>query len=136
MVRIRVIVNGTFDVLHRGHLELLLHARAIGKEVLVAIDSDRRVHELKGEGRPFNSQEDRAFHLKNLHTVDEVRIFDSDRELMQIMDDFEPHYMVKGSDYKDKPIIVRSDCEVVFFDLVRGYSSTKLINVLTQQHKL
>ena len=57
----RVMVNGTFDILHRGHIELLNFAKEQGNQLLVAIDTDRRVTQLKGVGRPINNQEDRKF---------------------------------------------------------------------------
>ena len=78
----RVFVNGTFDIVHRGHLEMLQYARSLGDEVLVAIDSDRRVRELKGGGRPINNQIDRQFMLESLKYVDRVCIFDSDNGAM------------------------------------------------------
>lgn len=68
----RVIVNGTFDILHRGHIEMLNYAKSQGTYLLVAIDSDKLVKELKGETRPVNNQEDRKFALDNLRCVDAV----------------------------------------------------------------
>ena len=73
---IKIIVNGTFDIVHRGHIELLNHAKSLGDWLLVCIDTDRRVKELKGEQRPINNQYDRQFMLQNLEAVDAVRFFD------------------------------------------------------------
>jgi D-beta-D-heptose 7-phosphate kinase/D-beta-D-heptose 1-phosphate adenosyltransferase len=124
----RIIVNGTFDILHRGHIEMLNYARSLGDYLLVCIDSDKRVKELKGESRPINRQEDRKFHLDNLKSVDAVWLFDSAEELEHICKLYKPHVMVKGSDYQGKPIVGAQYCNtIVFYDLVRGYSTSKII---------
>ena len=86
----RIVVNGTFDILHRGHLELLNFAKKQGDWLLVCIDSDRRVKELKGETRPVNSEADRKFMLQNLKAVDYVLIFDSSEELEEILESYRP----------------------------------------------
>ena len=80
----KIVVNGTFDILHRGHLEMLSYARSLGNYLLVAIDTDRRVQELKGPGRPINNQTDRALMLQSLKFVNEVQLFDSKEELEEI----------------------------------------------------
>lgn len=124
----RVMVNGTFDILHRGHLELLSFARSQGDQLLVAIDTDSRVKELKGITRPINNQDDRKFFLLNLKSVDIVKFFDSKEELIQIMQDYAPDVYVKGSDWK-KPNSTASRYakEVIFFDRIGDYSTTNTI---------
>ena len=79
----KVIVNGTFDILHRGHLEMLHYAKSQGDYLLVCIDSDERVQELKGPTRPVNSQKDRMFMLNSLKCVDYVKVFNTKEELEQ-----------------------------------------------------
>jgi len=124
----RIFVNGTFDIVHRGHLEMLNYARSLGNYVLVAIDTDSRVRQLKGSNRPINNQNDRKLLLYNLRSVDSVMLFDSDQELIHIIKEYDPHIMVKGSDYKDKPIIGAEYCkDIRFYDIVNGYSTTKKI---------
>ena len=124
----RVIVNGTFDILHRGHIEMLNFARSQGTYLLVAIDSDRQVRELKGESRPVNKQEDRKFMLDNLRCVDAVWIFDTQQELEHICKIYKPHLMVKGGDYNGKKITGSQYCnEIKFYDLVPDYSTSKII---------
>ena len=124
----KIIVNGTFDIVHRGHIELLNYAKSLGNQLLVCIDTDRRVKELKGEDRPINNQYDRQFMLQNLQAVDAVRFFDSAEELEEICKNYQPDIMVKGSDYKDKPIVGSQYCkEIKFVDLVNGYSTTNTI---------
>jgi D-beta-D-heptose 7-phosphate kinase/D-beta-D-heptose 1-phosphate adenosyltransferase len=122
----QIIVNGTFDIVHSGHLALLNYAQSLGDYLIVAIDSDRRVKELKGADRPVNTQAERQELLSNLRSVDEVRIFDSDQELVDII--AECDIMVKGSDYRGRPIVgqhVISD--IVFFERIHGFSTTEKI---------
>lgn len=122
----KIFVNGTFDILHRGHLEMLLFARKEGDFLTVAIDSDRRVKELKGDDRPINNQFERATLLTYLRPVDQVVIFDTDEELIDLISKHD--VMVKGSDYKEKTIIGLDVCKkLIFFDLLDEYSTTKKI---------
>ena len=118
----RIFVNGTFDVLHRGHLELLAYARSLGDHLTVAIDSDRRVQEKKGQTRPINSYEDRAIMLKHIRWVDDVKEFDTDEDLINLIKTCD--IMVKGSDYRDQQIIGEEFIKVIFFERINGYSST------------
>jgi len=123
----RIFINGTFDIVHRGHLELLEYAYNLGT-VLVAIDTDRRVRELKGTSRPINNQDDRSFLLRSLKFTTGVVTFDTDQELIDTIKSYQPDIMVKGSDYKDKPIIGAEYCkEIKFYDVVNGYSTTRTI---------
>jgi D-beta-D-heptose 7-phosphate kinase/D-beta-D-heptose 1-phosphate adenosyltransferase len=125
----KIIVNGTFDILHLGHLRLLEHAKSYPSAyVLVLIDSDRRVKELKGINRPVHSEYERASMLFALKAVDRVDIFDTDEELIKLIKDFNPDIMVKGSDYRDKPIIGAEYCkEIKFYDRLDKYSTTDKI---------
>lgn len=122
-------VNGTFDILHRGHLELLNFAKSRGDSLLVAIDTDRRVKELKGIYRPVNSQEDRKFHLENLKAVDTVVLFDTKEQLEAIMQGWQPDIYVKGSDWAGKSTTASKYAkEVIIYNRVSDYSTTNLIN--------
>lgn len=121
-----VIVNGTFDILHRGHLDLLNYARSLGDFLVVAIDTDERVRQLKGPNRPVNNQWDRMYMLDNLRAVDSVHFFGSDEELIEIIKRYDP-IMVKGSDYQGKPIVGADYCkEIVFYERTQ-HSTTGLI---------
>jgi D-beta-D-heptose 7-phosphate kinase/D-beta-D-heptose 1-phosphate adenosyltransferase len=121
-----VFVNGTFDILHRGHIELLNYARSLGDVLIVAIDTDDRVAELKGPSRPINNQYDRMFMLDALQSVTSLYFFSSDNELVDIIKRYTP-IMVKGSDYKDKPILGAEYCkEIKFYDRTE-HSTTKTI---------
>lgn len=122
-----VLVNGTFDIIHSGHLALLNYAKSLTDNLVVAIDSDRRVKQLKGPSRPINSQDERKLLLENLKAVDKVVIFDSDQELIALVEQCD--IMVKGSDYIGKPIVGEYFCrEIIFFDRLDGYSTTEKIH--------
>ena len=125
----KVVVNGTFDILHLGHLKLLEYARGFPDSyVLVLTDSDRRIKELKGNERPINNEYERSSMLFALKYVDRVEIFDTDQELIDLIKRFEPDIMVKGSDYQDKPIIGAEYCkQIKFYDRLGNYSTTKTI---------
>lgn len=131
----RVMVNGTFDILHRGHIELLNFAKEQGNQLLVAIDTDRRVTQLKGVGRPINNQEDRKFHLENLKAVDFVLFFDSTEQLEAIIQSWAPDVYVKGSDWKkDTQSTANKYCDkVIYYDRVGDYSTTKTIQDITNR---
>ncbi len=101
----KIFVNGTFDVLHPGHLDLLNYAKSLGDFLLVAVDSDERVTSKKGFDRPLNPQQNRVRLLQSLKSVDDVMVFDSDLELAQIVKQYRPDIMIVGSDWKGKPVI-------------------------------
>lgn len=122
-------VNGTFDVLHPGHVALLNTARSYGDWLIVAIDTDRRVKELKGAARPINNQNDRRVMLSNLKAVDIVEFFDSTEDLIKLIKLYKPDVYVKGSDWKhDKGSTAEQYCkQVIYYDRVGDYSTTKAI---------
>jgi D-beta-D-heptose 7-phosphate kinase/D-beta-D-heptose 1-phosphate adenosyltransferase len=124
----KVWVNGTFDILHIGHIKLLEFANKLG-EVRIGIDTDRRVKELKGKNRPFNNQEDRKKMLESLKFVNDVVFFDSENELINCIKCYSPDIMVIGSDYRDKIIFGSEYTEkLVFFEKIPNYSTTNILN--------
>ena len=128
-----IFVNGTFDILHPGHVQLLNYARSLGDSLIVAIDSDRRVRQLKGDNRPINSEDDRKLMLESLRSVDTVWIFNSDQELEDICRLYNP-VMVKGSDYQGRHIIGQQYCkEIVFYDRIEPYSTTRAIQDISSR---
>jgi D-beta-D-heptose 7-phosphate kinase/D-beta-D-heptose 1-phosphate adenosyltransferase len=130
----KIFVNGTFDILHRGHIEMLEYAKSLGNELLVCIDTDNRVRQLKGSTRPINNQADRAFMLQSLKCVDTVWLFDNEAELEYILEAYQPDVMVKGSDYEHKPIVGEHLCkEIKFYELVKNYSTTNIIQRITDR---
>ena len=130
----KIIVNGTFDILHRGHVELLQHAKSLGEFLLVCIDTDERVKELKGLDRPINNQNDRAFMLQGLKCVDAVWTFNAENDLKKICEMYQADIMVKGKDYEGKRIVGVEHCkEIKFVELVDGYSTTNIIQRITNR---
>jgi D-beta-D-heptose 7-phosphate kinase/D-beta-D-heptose 1-phosphate adenosyltransferase len=132
----KVFVNGTFDILHMGHLDLLNYAKSLGTYLLVAVDSDNRVTEKKGSDRPFNKINNRVALLSNLKAVDKVLVFNSDIELESIIEQYNPDIMLVGSDWKNKKVIGSEYAkELVFFDRVIDESTTKTIeNYINRRH--
>ena len=125
-------VNGCFDVLHPGHIQLLEYARSLGDYLIVAIDSDRKVAEMKGPERPIFSQYDRAAVLKSIRYVDIVHIFDNREELEYLLESIKPDTMVVGSDWKGKEVVGSQYAKQVrFFDRIGKYSTTKTVKHLT-----
>jgi rfaE bifunctional protein nucleotidyltransferase chain/domain len=124
----KVFVNGTFDIIHRGHLELLNYAKSLGDFLYVGIDCDMRVKQKKGYSRPIHNEEERKFLLENLKAVDEVGIFSSDEGLENMIKSFKPDIMVVGSDWKGKSVIGSMySAELRFFDRIEKYATTKTI---------
>jgi len=124
-----VFVNGTFDVLHIGHLELLNYAKSLGDKLFVAIDSDERVKQLKGPSRPIHVAYQRKVMLLNLKAVDEVEVFNNDEELERWIKQIKPSIMVVGSDWRNKTVIGSQYAKrLEFFERIDDYSSTKTIS--------
>ena len=127
----KVFVNGTFDILHRGHLELLNYAKSLG-DVYVGIDTDECVREKKGPSRPIHTEEERKFLLENLKSVDEVIFFSSEPEFEELIKSLKPDIIVVGSDWKEKSTIkTYYDGELIFFDRREEYSTTKTIQKMS-----
>lgn len=123
----KVWVNGTFDVLHLGHIRLLKYAASLG-ELRVGIDTDERVKRLKGEARPFNNLGERVEFLSALKFVKDIVTYTTDEELENHIKDFRPDIMVKGSDWKGGIIIGgRYVKDVIYIDMVEGKSTSKIL---------
>jgi len=125
----RIIVNGSFDIIHLGHIRLLQYAKSFPNAyVYVLTDTDRRIKELKGKDRPINTEYERVSLLAELKSVDRVDVFDTDEELVNLIRDYKPDIMVKGSDYRNTPIIGSEFCkEIKFYDRLEKYSTTNKI---------
>lgn len=126
-----VFTNGCFDIIHRGHIEYLNQAKAIGKSLLIGLNSDASVRKLKGVGRPINKESDRAYVLSNLKCVDAVVIFDEDTPY-NLIKAVKPDFLVKGGDWKEDQIVgsdvVKSYGGKVFsLKYVDSYSTTNII---------
>ena len=121
----KVFVNGTFDVLHSGHLYLLEYAKTLGDYLLVAIDDDDRVKIKKGNTRPVNSAITRTHIINSLKWVDKVTTFNTDEELENTIKEYEPDVMVVGSDWKEKNIIGSNySKQLIFFNRIQVLTTT------------
>lgn len=124
-----ILVNGTFDVLHPGHIELLNYAKSLGDWLCVALDTDERVREQKGFSRPVNNEHTRAVVMENLKAVDEVRLFNSDQELINIIKDYNADIRVIGSDWKGKRVVGEEFCkQIVYYDRVNDLSTSNTLD--------
>ncbi len=120
-----IFTNGCFDIIHRGHIELLKFCSTLGR-VVVGLNSDSSTRNIKGESRPINNQADRELLLRSIKYVDEVVIFNETTPL-RLINDLKPDIIVKGGDYKTQDVVGNHLCDVIIFDYVKGYSTTKTI---------
>ncbi|MEO8664354.1 MAG: D-glycero-beta-D-manno-heptose 1-phosphate adenylyltransferase [Ignavibacteria bacterium] len=134
-----VFTNGCFDILHRGHAVYLNEAKSLGDVLVVGVNSDRSVKCLKGDGRPVHNENDRAFLLDNLKSVDYAIIFDEDTPY-ELIKKIMPDFLVKGGDWKEEDIvgsdIVKgSGGKVVSLQFVDNYSTTGILNKISAAEK-
>ena len=121
--------NGCFDILHIGHIKMLQYARSLGDSLVVGIDSDRRVKELKGKLRPINNQNDRKEFLLSLSCVNNVFVFDSKEEMRAILVEQGIRELVVGEDYIGREVIGEELVERVhFFKKFKNFSTTRILN--------
>src|SRR5665213_1591542 len=125
-----VFTNGCFDILHRGHVSYLTFARNQGDALVVGLNTDASVKVNKGDDRPINSEEDRAFVLGSLRAVDYVVLF-GDREPKGIIAQILPQVLVKGRDWahyvSGREVVEANGGKVVLADMVEGRSTTNTI---------
>lgn len=121
-----VFTNGVFDILHKGHFELLKQARSLGTKLVVGINSDASVKRLKGESRPINDERTRVEQLEALPWVDEVFVFHDDTPY-NLIKKLNPALIVKGGDYTVETVVGHDLAPVHIVPTVEGYSTTKII---------
>ena len=126
-----VFTNGVFDLLHVGHLRYLQHARGLGDALLIGLNSDRSVRDIKGPGRPITAEAERAEILEALACVDGVVIFD-EATPYELIAALQPDVLVKGADWAEDAIIGRDIVEarggrVVRVPIEPGRSTTELV---------
>ena len=121
-------MTGTFDIIHRGHIEILKYGKSLCDEFIVAVDTDDRVRNKKGNSRPFNNLEDRIEVLRSICYVDKVVSFKDDLELESIIKTECPEWWLMGSDWKDieRPKVTLL-CENIFFDRFGNHSTTRIL---------
>ena len=125
-----VFTNGVFDILHTGHIELLNFAKSLGDKLIVAINSDSSVRQIKGKDRPINTEKDRKRILESLVAVDEVIVFD-DTTANSIREEILPDILVKGGEWTKQEVRnrdkVSEGIEIKIYPFVNSYSTTSLI---------
>lgn len=131
-----VFTNGCFDLLHPGHIRTLENARGLGDALLVGVNSDASVRQLKGEGRPLIPEQERAEILAALECVDGVVIFD-DVTPQRVIAALLPDVLVKGGDWPGDQIVGRAEVEaaggrVVSVPVVPGYSTTEILKKIRE----
>ena len=123
----KVWINGSFDILHIGHIRLINYGKSFGS-IRVGLDTDNRIREKKGQSRPLNKLSDRMEFMSSINGIDSVVSFDTDSELSELIKEYNPDYLVIGDDYMGKPIIGSEYAkEIVYFNKINGYSTTDLI---------
>ena len=132
-----VFTNGCFDILHLGHIDYLEKARSQGTKLIVALNTDDSVRKLKGPERPLNNEDARGRMIAALSFVDLVVYF-SEETPYKLIKDLQPDILVKGSDYLTDDIvgaeIVKANGgKVLTIDLVKGFSTTELINKIRKK---
>jgi D-beta-D-heptose 7-phosphate kinase/D-beta-D-heptose 1-phosphate adenosyltransferase len=124
-----IFVNGCFDIIHRGHLELFTYAKSLGHKLIVGVDSDEKVRRDKGIDRPINCLLDRMFVLTSLRDIDEVLSFETRDGLIELVREIKPDVMVVGSDWEGEPIVGSEYArQVKYFNRIDAYSSTDIID--------
>jgi len=134
-----VFTNGVFDILHRGHVEYLNNAKAMGDVLVVGMNSDKSVKIIKGDKRPIVTEENRAYVLSNLKAVDFVVFFDEDNPY-NLIKSVLPDILVKGADWSaDKiigsDIVIANGGEVKTIKFVENNSSTNIIQSILDKYK-
>ena len=135
-----VFTNGCFDIIHGGHIEFLQKAKSLGDLLVVGLNSDSSVSQLKGDGRPIKNQEERANILSALKYVDYITIFDklTPEDLIR---DVRPDILVKGDDYNIDEVVGREIVEgygarVELIPIVQGLSTTNIVKKILRDHKV
>ena len=132
-----VFTNGCFDLLHVGHIRYLAQAKRLGDFLIIGLNSDSSVKELKGKDRPINSFEDRATLLSAIESVDLVIMFE-EQTPENLIKDIVPDILVKGGDYNIEDIagyhtVIQNGGEVKTLSFHDGYSSTNYINKINKR---
>lgn len=133
-----VFTNGCFDLLHIGHIRYLYKAKEFGSILIVALNSDKSVKNLKGENRPIINEKERAELLSALEMIDYITIFD-DLTCKNILKKLKPDIYVKGGDYTREtlpewPVVAEYGGKVKLVDEIKGQSTTSLISKIAQMY--
>lgn len=126
-------VNGCFDILHPGHIELFKVAKSLGDRLIVGVDEDQKVKIDKGVNRPINSLSFRKSILESIKYIDIVLPFSSRSDLENLIELYSPDILLVGSDWKNGDIVGKQYAkEVRFFNRIGNYSTTNIINKINE----
>jgi rfaE bifunctional protein nucleotidyltransferase chain/domain len=133
-----VFTNGVFDLIHAGHVDYLIKAKALGDILIVGLNSDDSVKRIKGDKRPILLQDERAFVLSNLKPVDYVILFEEDTP-EKLISELVPDVLVKGADWSvdkivGKEIVEKNGGEVKAIEFVNDQSTSKIIDRIVKKY--
>lgn len=134
-----VFTNGCFDILHAGHVDYLNQAKQKGDKLVVALNTDQSVRNIKGEHRPIISQEERAFIISNLKSVDYVTFFDEETP-KEIIEKLIPDVLIKGTDWSlehivGRDIVEKNGGEVKTIEFITNQSTSKIIDKILKLYR-
>ena len=131
-----VFTNGCFDLVHRGHLEVLANTADLGDKLIIGLNSDSSIKDLKGENRPIMDETSRAILLASLQFVDAV-VFFSEETPYKLIETLVPDILAKGGDYKvteiaGNEVVLENGGEVILVPFIDGFSSTNIVEKIKQ----
>lgn len=131
-----VFTNGCFDLVHRGHIEVLANTADLGDKLIIGLNSDSSIKELKGENRPIMDEITRSILLASLQFVDAI-VFFSEETPYKLIENLVPDILAKGGDYKvteisGNEVVLENGGEVILFPFIDGVSSTKIVEKIKQ----
>ena len=132
-----VFTNGCFDIVHRGHIDVLSKIADLGDKLIIGLNSDSSIKKIKGSNRPIIDQFSRSLLLASIEFVDAVVIFDSETPL-ELIDSIKPDILAKGGDYAIEKIVgyksvINNGGKVITVPLVKGFSTTNIINHINEK---
>tara|TARA_B100000787_G_C16174795_1_gene288402 strand:- start:18 stop:1289 length:1272 start_codon:yes stop_codon:yes gene_type:complete len=128
-----VFTNGVFDILHPGHIKLLKFCKKISNKLIIGLNSDLSVKQIKGNDRPYNNIKIRIRNLTKLNLADEILVF-NEKTPLNLISRIQPDVLVKGGDYKKKQIIGQKLSKVIIFPTLNGYSTTKILKKINEKN--
>lgn len=131
-----VFTNGCFDLVHRGHIEVLANTADLGDKLIIGLNSDSSIKELKGENRPIMDEISRSILLASLQFVDAI-VFFSEETPYKLIETLIPDVLAKGGDYKvteiaGNGVVLENGGEVILFPFIDGISSTNIVEKIKQ----
>ena len=131
-----VFTNGCFDLVHRGHVEVLANTADLGDRLIIGLNSDVSIQKIKGKNRPIIDENSRAILLASLQFVDAIVLFSEDTP-KQLIETIVPNVLAKGGDYKVEEIaghevVLQNGGEVILVPFIDGFSTTNIVDKIKQ----